>query len=91
MTVQSPLGKLASPVAAFVVVVIILAYVAGLFLSLGPDAMDKLGDLALLALGAVFGSYATINGVKPEIDALHKRADAGGLPPAAGAEPDGNA
>ncbi len=37
--------------------------------------MENLKVLALIAVGAVFGSAATINGVKAPLDSAHTRID----------------
>jgi len=77
--VNSPLGKYSQAVAAAVALGIIGAYlVAVLFaglLSLGPAEIDRLQVIALIAVGAVFGSAATINGVKAPLDSAHARID----------------
>lgn len=75
---RSPLGKYAQIVAAVIAVGVIglwavaeLAYSADLL----THAPDSLRTAALLALGAVFGSAAAINGVKEPIDSAHQRID----------------
>lgn len=75
---RSPLGKYAQIVAAVVAVGVIgLWAVAELAYGLGllSHPVDGLRTAALLALGAVFGSAAAINGVKEPIDAAHSRID----------------
>jgi hypothetical protein len=77
---NSPLGKYASLVAAVVAVGTIGAYVAVIVIGqlLGTDtvvAERSLKDIALIALGAVFGSAAAVNGVKSPLDAAHRRID----------------
>jgi hypothetical protein len=76
---NSPLGKYSQAVAAVVAVSIISAYLLavllGELLSLPPASIDRLQVLALIAVGAVFGSAATINGVKAPLDAAHNRID----------------
>lgn len=76
---NSPLGKYSQLVAAIVAVGIIGAYIFGVFFSgvLGIDApeIENLKILALIAVGAVFGSAATINGVKAPLDSAHQRID----------------
>ena len=75
---MNPLGKYAQLVAAVIAVTIIGAYVAVEVLSamgIVRTSPDGLRTAALLALGAVFGSTATINGVKQPIDAAHRRID----------------
>lgn len=76
---NSPLGKYGQLVAAVTAVGVIGAYVfATLFgelLSLGNGAAPSLKEFALIAIGAVFGAAATVNGVKSPIDAAHSRID----------------
>ena len=75
---NSPLGKYAQLVAAVIAVTIIGAYVLVEVLNaLGVVRLtpDGLRTAALLALGAVFGSTATINGVKSPINSAHSRID----------------
>lgn len=78
---NSPLGKYSQFVAAIVVVGIIASYVAALFLGLS-SAEDQLRDFAFMAIGAVLGSAAAVNGVKPSIEAAHTRLDKIGVPSA---------
>jgi len=77
--VNSPLGKYSQVVAAAVALGIIGAYLiavlAGGLLELGSPEIDRLQVLALIAVGAVFGSAATINGVKAPLDSAHARID----------------
>ena len=68
----SPFGQYAPIVAVFASGVIILAHVGSLMI----QGTSQLGDAFLLSLGAIFGSVATVNGVKPEVKALHRRLDA---------------
>lgn len=80
MTVGSPLGKYGQIVAASLAVLIVVGALAGHILaaSLAIDAgsLEFLRLLAGVAIGAVFGATATINGVKPAIAAAHTRLDA---------------
>lgn len=78
----SPFGNYAQLVAVFAAVAIILFHLGSL-LMLGASQLD---NAFWVALGAIFGSMATVNGVKPEVKALHRRLDAlYGAGPAAGA------
>lgn len=76
---RSPLGKYAQGVAAAVALAVIFAWIGAEFLvALGvanADPRAGLREVALIALGAVFGSAAAINGVKEPIDAAHTRID----------------
>jgi hypothetical protein len=77
--VNSPLGKYSQIVAAGIAVAIIGTYLLSLILGRQMDidqtSIDRLSTLALIALGAVFGSAATINGVKGPLDSAHNRID----------------
>lgn len=79
MVNRSPLGKYGQVVAAIVAVGAITAWIIGEFLvGLGimdPQTRAGLKEVALIAIGAVFGSAAAINGVKEPIDAAHTRID----------------
>ncbi len=76
---NSPLGKYSQAVAAGIAVAIIGAYIVSIMFSriLGLEAnqVENLKVLALIAVGAVFGSAATINGVKAPLDSAHTRID----------------
>ncbi len=76
---NSPLGKYSQAVAAGIAVGVIGTYLLAIFArnSLGLDHTDveNLKILALIAVGAVFGSAATINGVKAPLDSAHTRID----------------
>lgn len=77
---NSPLGKYGQVVAAIVAVGTIGAYVAVIVVGalLGIDTerpTAALRDFALFSIGAVFGSFAAVNGVKAPIDAAHSRID----------------
>lgn len=96
---NSPLGKYAQLVAAVVAIGTIGAYIAlvvvGTLLGIDvEDATSTLKDFALIALGAVFGSFATVNGVKGPVESAHSRIDkietATGIP-THGAYPDPSA
>lgn len=86
MTVNSPLGKFAAPVAAVTAVLVVGVWVlimaakslAPLF---GFDAAAveppaELNVMAVAVVGAVLGSAVATNGVKAPIEAAHKRLDA---------------
>lgn len=78
---NSPLGKYSQFVAALVAVGVIASYVMALFLQ-NPIAENQLRDFAFMAIGAVLGSAAAVNGVKPSIEAAHTRLDKIGVPSA---------
>lgn len=67
----SPFGNYAQFVAVFAAVSIILAHL-GSVLMLGASQLES---AFWIALGAIFGSMATVNGIKPEVKALHQRVD----------------
>ena len=91
MVVNSPLGKYAAPVAALSALGIIGAWIAveiAAALSGGTIAAPAgLKEVALIAIGAVFGSAVAVNGYKAPLTAAHKRLDLIGAPPAADGEP----
>lgn len=77
---NSPLGKYAQLVAAIVAIGTIGAYIAVIVVGAltGADTEAQTGalkDFALIALGAVFGSFATVNGVKGPVESAHSRLD----------------
>lgn len=76
---NSPLGKYSQLVAAVVAITIIISYIAAVvfqhFLAIDLTQVENLKILALIAVGAVFGSAATINGVKAPLDSAHSRID----------------
>lgn len=92
----SPLGKYAEPVTAAAAGLIILAaIVVHLYEAFATVVFDTafLDNLALLAVGVLFGGKAVANGAKEavrepinqlerEVLAAHKRLDAQGAPPA---------
>lgn len=96
MNSASPLGKYAEPVTAAAAGLIILAaIVVHLIEALASASMNTtfLDNLALLAVGVLFGGKAVANGAKEavrepinqlerEVLAAHKRLDAQGAPPA---------
>lgn len=81
---NSPLGKYSQIVAAITAVGVIFGYLSGVLF--GVIGADSIKDFALIALGAVFGSAATVNGVKHDIRAANTRLDAMHAPPAPVAE-----
>jgi hypothetical protein len=88
--VNSPLGKYGQLVAAALAVVIVLAWIVAEFihgLRIMATQPAGLKEVALIAVGAVFGAAATVNGVKGDIMAAdskaeiaHARLDAAGAP-----------
>lgn len=84
---NSPLGKYAALTAAIVAIGIIAAYIVALLaqhpLGLTDASIAPLHDLAILAVGAVFGSAVAVNGYRAPLAAMHKRMDEAGIPPAA--------
>lgn len=90
-TVNSPLGKYGQLVAAIIATTIILAWIVAEMLH-GMDFMSRqpagLKEAALIALGAVFGAAATVNGVKSDIAGAHSRLDRMGAPSASSAYDD---
>lgn len=72
----SPLGQYAAPVAAVVAVGIVAAYLFSLLIpGVDPQARTQLQDVALIAIGAVFGSAVAVNGYKAPLNAAHARID----------------
>lgn len=90
-TVNSPLGKYGQLVAAIIATLIILSWIVA-ELAHGMDIMARqpagLKEAALIALGAVFGAAATVNGVKSDIAGAHSRLDRMGAPSASTAYDD---
>lgn len=68
----SPLGQYAQIVAAVVSVTTIGTALISRPLGFSDPFID---NVALIAVGAIFGSFATVNGIKPDIRAAHKRLD----------------
>jgi hypothetical protein len=83
----SPLGKYAEVVAAGTAVLVVAAFLIsvlfGEVLKLDNTDANSLKEFALIAIGAVFGSAAGVNGWKREVSALHTRLDNGGVKAAA--------
>lgn len=86
---NSPLGQYAPLVATLSSLGIIGAYlvvlVFGAALNVSPENVQSLQSVALLAVGAVFGSAVSVNGWKQPLQAVHKRLDEAGIPAAADA------
>jgi hypothetical protein len=89
--VNSPLGKYGQLVAAALALIIVCAWIVAELLY-GMDTLRVqpagLKEVALIAVGAVFGAAATVNGVKGDIEAAdhkaslaHARLDASGAAP----------
>lgn len=75
---NSPLGKYGQVVAAVLAVLIVAAWIGAEYLhalGLMPGQPAGLKEVALISVGAVFGSTATINGVKPAIEAGDRKAE----------------
>jgi len=75
---NSPLGKYAQLVAAVLAVAIIGAWISAELLYSArviPVQPSGLKEVALIAVGAVFGSAAAINGVKAPLESAHSRID----------------
>lgn len=87
---NSPLGRYAPFVAAASALGIIAAWILGEFhAALNPGVASPAGlkEVALIAVGAVFGSAVAVNGYKAPLAAVHKRLDLAGIPPAADGDP----
>ena len=78
---NSPLGKYAQVVAAAAAIFIIGSFILGTLFGLA--GAPSLRDSFLIAIGAVFGSAAGVNGWKRDMAAVHKRLDDSGVAPAA--------
>ncbi len=91
MMTNSPLGRYAPLVATVTSLLVIGAYVVALLfggaLGVSPENVQSLQGIALLAIGAVFGSAVSVNGWKQPLDAVHKRLDRAGIGPAADGAP----
>jgi len=75
---NSPLGKYAPVVAAVSAVGIIAAWIIAEFmLAMGISSNSPAGlkEVALIAVGAVFGSAVAVNGWKQPTEAAHQRID----------------
>lgn len=86
---NSPLGQYAPLVATVTSLLVIGGYVISLLFgaSFGvtDQATDQLQSIALIAIGAVFGSAVSVNGWKQPLEAANTRLDAIGAPSAAAA------
>lgn len=79
---NSPLGKYSQVVAAITALSVIGGYLLAVALSLPGAANEVFTGAFYIAIGAVFGSAAGVNGWKSEVAALHSRLDRAGLPAA---------
>lgn len=79
---NSPLGKYAPLVASVTAVGVIGAYILAVLLGAADVNLNDLKDFALIAIGAVFGSAAGVNGWRRDVTALHARLDNMAAPPA---------
>lgn len=83
---SNPLGGYGPLIASITAVGIIGAFILSVFLQgvlgLSDQAVQSLREIALLAVGAVFGSAATVASSNSAINAANKRLDAIGAPPA---------
>lgn len=81
-SVSSALGKYAAAASTFVIVLIIVAGVASHVMPF----MQQDPFVDMLTFGGftyLFGQTAIVNGWKAPVQALHRRMDAAGVPPAA--------
>ena len=78
---NSPLGKYGAIVAAIIAIGVIGAYLVAVLV--GNADASNLKDFALIAIGAVFGSAAGVNGWKRDAVAINARLDKMAVPPAA--------
>jgi hypothetical protein len=76
---RSPLGKYSQVIAAVTALLLIGSYVLALIfqeaLHVSQGSVDRLQLFAGVAVGAVFGAAATVNGVKEPIESAHTRID----------------
>ena len=77
---SSPLGQYAQIVAAISAVGVISAWVVAAFLQglglfVDPTAVGSLENIALIAIGAVFGSAVAVNGYKQPVATAASRID----------------
>lgn len=76
---NSPLGKYGQAVAAILALSIVGAYLFALlfgqYIRVSVEAVNTLDKAAFLAMGAVFGAAAAVNGVKAPIESAHSRID----------------
>lgn len=86
---MSPLGRYSQEVAAGLAVFIVVAWILstiGAGAGMIPSEPPGLRDVAMIAVGAVFGAAAAVNGVKGDINAANRRLDAINAPAAASTE-----
>lgn len=87
--VNSPLGQYGPLVASVTALAVIGAFILAVFVRTALGMIDadinSLRELALLALGAVFGAASAVASNRSEIAAANKRLDALGAPPATNA------
>ena len=76
---------IAAGLAVGIIAVGLLAHVFAAPLAIGSGALEWLRVLVGVAVGAVFGAGATVNGLKPDIQAANVRLDAIHAPPSAAA------
>jgi hypothetical protein len=60
----------------------VFALLFGTVIGVSQTNVQLLQDVALIAIGAVFGSAVGVNGWKQSVSALHTRLDQLGVPPA---------
>lgn len=94
MSNLSPLGKYATIGALATTMIAFLAMIVAHLLKLEDQLLDYIGLASFsvliggaggIAIGQQIGeskAAAKINGLAAKVDAVHRRADAGGLPPA---------
>lgn len=79
MRMNSPLGQYAPLVATISALLLIGAYVVALLfrvpLGVEDNALSQLQSVALVAVGAVFGSAVSVNGWKQPLQSAHQRTD----------------
>lgn len=77
--INSPLGQYAPLVATVTALGVIGAYLVALLfgstLGIPETSLNNLQNVALIALGAVFGSAVSVNGWKQPLAATHSRLD----------------
>jgi hypothetical protein len=71
----TPLGRYAPVVAAVASIAILGGFVVAVLGGLPAESLNRLEPLALLVVGAVFGSAVTVNGWKIPTAAAHARLD----------------
>lgn len=80
---NSPLGQYAPLVATVTSLLVIGAYVFVLIfgapLNVSSSNIQSLQSVALIAIGAVFGSAVSVNGWRQPLAAIHTRLDKAGI------------